>query len=87
MDINNEKQIKRSNKISSKNKFIIIKSDYFIRKVFNIIQKRISLEIIKYNINIQKKLNININNYKDFSINFSSIELEIIQFKINMEIL
>ena len=47
MDINNEKQIKRSNKISSKNKFIIIKCDYFIRKVFNIIQKRISLEIIK----------------------------------------
>ena len=78
MDINNEKQIKRSNKISSKNKFIIIKSDYFIRKVFNIIQKRISLEIIKYNINIQKRLNININNYKDFSEKFSSIELEII---------
>ena len=52
MDINYEKQIKRSSLISSKNKFIIIKSDYFIRKVFDIIHKRISLEIIKYNINI-----------------------------------
>ena len=41
-------------------------------------QKRISLQIIKYNINIQKRLDININNYKDFSENFSSIELEII---------
>ena len=41
-------------------------------------QKKISLEIIKYNINIQKRLNININNYKNFSELYSSIELEII---------
>ena len=41
-------------------------------------QARISLKIIKCNINIQKRLNININNYKDFSEKFSSIELEII---------
>ena len=41
-------------------------------------QARISLKIIKCNINIQKRLNININNYKDFSEEFSSIELEII---------
>ena len=41
-------------------------------------QKRISLKIIKCNINIQKRLNININNYKDFSEKFSSIELDII---------
>ena len=49
-----------------------------MQKVFNNMQKRISLEIIKYNINIQKRMNININNYKDFSEKFSSIELEII---------
>ena len=36
------------------------------------------ITIIKCNINIQKRLNININNYKDFSQKFSSIELEII---------
>ena len=76
--INTEKEIEKLNQIKSKNKFINIKSDYFIQKVFGIIQKRISLEIIKYNINIQKRLNININNYKDFSEKFSSIELEII---------
>ena len=40
--------------------------------------KKISLEIIKYNINIQKRLNININNYKHFSELYSSIKLEII---------
>ena len=49
-----------------------------MRKLFGIMQKRISLKIIKYNINIQKRMNININNYKDFFEKFSSIELEII---------
>jgi len=76
--INTEKEIEKLNQIKSKNKFINLKSDYFIQKLFDIMQTRISLKIIKYNINIQKRLNININNYKDFSEKFSSIELEII---------
>ena len=76
--INTEKEIEKLNLIKSKNKFINIKSDYFIQKLFDNMQKRISLKIIKCNINIQKRLNININNYKDFSEKFSSIELEII---------
>ena len=76
--INTEKEIAKLNLIKSKNKFINLKSDYFMQKLFDNIQKRISLKIIKCNINIQKRLNININNYKDFSENFSSIELEII---------
>ena len=76
--INTKKEIEKLNRIESKNKFINLKSDYFIQKLFNNIKKRISLKIIKCNINIQKRLNININDYKDFSENFSSIELEII---------
>ena len=36
------------------------------------------MKIIKYNNYIKKRLNINFNNYKDFSEKFSSIELEII---------
>ena len=76
--INNRKEIEKLNEIKSKNKFINIKSNYFIQKLFGIMQTRISLKIIKCNINIQKRLNININNYKDFSEKFSSIELEII---------
>ena len=55
-----------------------IKSDYFIQKLFDYMEKRISLKIIKFNKIIQKRLNVNINNYKDFSEKFSSIELEII---------
>jgi len=76
-----EKEIEKLNQIKPKNKFISLKSDYFMRKLFGIIQTRITLKIIKCNINIQKRLNININNYKDFSEKFSSIELEIIPIK------
>ena len=81
-DIICEKEIEKLNIIKSENKFIIIKSDYFIQKLFNNIPKKITLKIIKNNMNIQKRLNININNYKDFSEKFSSIELEIIPNKI-----
>jgi len=76
--INTEKEIEKLNLIKSNNKLINIKSDYFLQKLFDNIQKRISLKIIKCNMNIQKRLNVNINNYKDFSEKFSSIELEII---------
>ena len=78
MDIKTEKHIKKTNLISSKNKLINIKSNYIIRKLFDFMNERMSLEIIKYNINLQKRMNININNYKDYSEIFSSIELEII---------
>ena len=76
--INTGKEKVKLNQIKSKNKFINLKSDYFIQKLFEYMQKRISLKIIKCNMNLQKRLNININNYKCFSENFSSIELEII---------
>ena len=38
--INKEKEIEKSNQIKSKNKFIKIKSDYFIQKLFDNIQKK-----------------------------------------------
>ena len=43
--------------------------------------ERASLEIIKYNKNIQKRINIDINNYKEYSEKYSSIEIEIIPMK------
>ena len=63
--INTEKEIEKLTNIKSKDIFINIKSDYFIRKLFNNMLKKVSLKIIKINMNIQKRLNININNYKD----------------------
>ena len=59
------------------NKFMVLKSDYFIQKIFEHIERKLSIVIVKYNKNIQKRLDININTYKEYSGLFSSIEIEI----------
>ena len=66
-----KKKITRENK--SKGDLNIIKSDYILQNVFDYLPKKKSLKIIKYNKNLQNRLKININDYK----NYSSIELEI----------
>ena len=38
-----------------------LKSDFILKKIFNIIKKKKSLEIMKYNKKLQKRLNISIN--------------------------
>ena len=68
-------------KIKSKNKFINLKSDYFLRKLFDNLLKKKLLDIIKYNNNLKDRINININNYKEYSETYSSIELDIIPVK------
>ena len=73
--INKEQGMK---KISSKVDLAKLRSDYFLQKVLNNLQKNILLEIIKYNKKIQKRVNININNYKEYSELFSMIEIEVI---------
>ena len=71
------KHQEQSKLINSNNKLKNLKSDYFIRKFFYYIHKRKLLEIIKYNKSIQKRANININDYKEFCEKYSSIEIEI----------
>ena len=71
------KDQEESKLINLDNNLINIKSDYFIQKFFDYIHKRKLLEIIKYNKNIQKRMNININHYKTYSEKYSSIEIEI----------
>ena len=58
-----------------------VKSDYFIQKFFGYMPKRKSLETIRYNKSIQKRINININHYKAYSEEYSSIEIDIIPMK------
>ena len=65
-------------KIKRKDLFKNLKSDYFLIKIFDNLIKRKILDIIKYNKNIQDRLKININDYKEYSERFSSIEIEII---------
>ena len=65
------------NQIKSFAKFENIKTDYFLEKVFNNLEKKKRLNIVKYNKNIKERINININDYKEYSEKYSSIEIEI----------
>jgi len=58
-----------------------VKSHYIIKKFFEYITERKSLEIIRYNKSIQKRINININHYKAYYETKTSIELDIIPMK------
>ena len=73
--INKQEQSKL---INSNNKLKNLKSDYFIQKFFGYIFERKALKIIQYNKNLQKRMHIDINNYRDYSEKFSRIEIEII---------
>ena len=59
--------------MKSKNELENIKSYYFLQAMFAYPKKIKSLLIFKYNKKIQKRLNISINGYKEFS--FIEIEL------------
>ena len=80
MDCHDKTFNKSSNEIDesglkkSVDKFKIIKSKYILQKIFLNLQKRNTLEIIRYNKKIKHKLNITINDYK-------KIEIEIISVK------
>ena len=65
------------NKLKSATRYDNIKADYFLEKVFYNLKKGKALNIIKYNENIKKRINININDYKEYSEKYSSIEIEI----------
>ena len=73
-NISEENQIKQAkSKIELKN----FENDYFLKEIFNFIKKNKTLEILKYNRELQKKLNLSINDYKEYSQLYSSIEIEL----------
>ena len=65
----------------SNHKLRKLRSDYFIQKFFEYMTEKKTLETIRYNKYIQKRIDININHYKDFSETKTSIELDIIPMK------
>ena len=67
--------------IDPNNQLKNVKSHYIIQLIFEYTTERKSLEAIRYNKNIQKRINININHYKACSEKYSSIELDIIPMK------
>ena len=64
-------------KKESINVFDNLKSDYFLRKIFDYIKDYNKLKILNYNKKIQKRINLNINNYKEYSQLYSNIEIEL----------
>jgi hypothetical protein len=79
MNTSNElsKEKTESNKIKSKNIFKKLKNDYFLQNLFDYLLKKKSLDIIKYNKNIKKRINISIKDYKAYSEIYTSIEIDI----------
>ena len=71
------KEKDEKNEINSVVKCENIKSKFILKKIFNNLNKKNLLKITKYNKNIQKRIDININEYKEYSEKFSSIEIEI----------
>ena len=71
------KENREISQMKSKNKYEKLKNDYFLQKVFNNVEKKKLLNIVKYNKNIKKRINININDFKEYSEKYSSIEIEI----------
>ena len=53
--------------LKSSNKFNNIKADYFLQKIFNNLKKKRALNMVKSNKNIMKRININNNDYKQYS--------------------
>ena len=68
---------KDKEELKSKDELQNIKSNYILKKICGYLQTKQSLEIFRYNKKMQKKLNISINNYKEYS----EIELELIPIK------
>ena len=58
-------------------KYEIIKNDYFLRLLFDNLEKKRLLNILKYNKNLKKRIDISINDYREYSEQYSSIEIEI----------
>ena len=66
-----------SKQVKSTTDFKNLKSDYFLIKLFDIMKRNKSLEIVKYNKQLQNRLNLSVNDYKEFSQLYSSILIEL----------
>ena len=64
---------KKNTNINNQNLLMKIKSKYILKQIFDNLEYDIFLKIIKYNQNMQERLEININHYRDFC----EIEIEI----------
>ena len=85
MGNNNELELqkKKLENIKQEGNFDDIKSKYILKKIFDYLNKKKSLKIINQNSKIQKRLEININDYIENAQKNTTIEIEIIPKKNN----
>ena len=77
--INASKENNKENKSAKPNPITEkIKSDYFLRKLYDNMTKKKKLEIVKYNKKIQNRINLSVKDYKEY---YEEIEIEIIPTK------
>ena len=80
--INTSKENNKENESAKPNPIIEnIKSRYILSKIYNNMTKKKKLEIVKYNKRIQNRINLSVNDYKEYSETFTPIEIEIIPTK------
>ena len=68
---------RKSFHVKIRSNLININNKYIFQKIFDNITKLKTLKIIKYNKKIQKRLNININDYKEYLEIYSPIVIAI----------
>ena len=73
----NSRNIFNQEQNKAKASFEKLKNNFILKKIFNYMKKKKTLMIMKYNKKLQKRLNLNIEDYKEFSQQYSSIEIEI----------
>ena len=63
--------------MASSNLFVKLKCDYTVKEILGSLIHNKYLKLIRYNKYLQKRTNININCYKEYSETYSSIKIEI----------
>ena len=66
--------VSKNKNIQNQNLFKKIKSNYFLKLIFDHLSQKKSFKIPQYNKNIQKCLNIRLNDYKTF---YEKIEIDL----------
>ena len=82
MDLSNIDSNEKNKEIKIKTNLQSIKSNFILKKIHSYLKQSKSLDIIRYNKKLQKRLNFTFKNYKDFSEIFTPIEIEIMNMMI-----
>ena len=77
MSLDNISNNKKLNKAELNSDIMNIKSNFILQKIFRHKKKNKLLEFMKYNKKLQKRLNTNIKDYKEYSQLYTFIEVEL----------